>query len=303
MDVVVTGATGYVGSAVAGALLGAGHRVTGLARSEGSAEKLEGRGMEARPGDLGDAESVARAVRGAGAVVHAATTHGPEAEAADRTAVAAILGGLRGTGRTFVYTSGGWVMGDTMGEMADEDSPIDPTPMLAWRPAVEREVLAAAASHDVRTVVVRPALVYGGGGGVVGELVGSARERGAARHVVPPGGENSWTLVHRDDLGDLYARVLERGGTRGDLPGGLLLIAAGGKPVRAREVAEAASRAAGAGGRVEAWPLEEAREELGAYADALALDQRLSGARARRALGWSPSAPSVFEELERGSYA
>jgi len=153
-------------------------------------------------------------------------------------------------------------------------------------------------AKGARSFVVRPALVYGSGGGVIEELVGWAREHGAARFVLPPEGGISWTLVHRDDLGELYARLLGSSS-----PDGGLFVAAEDGPYPVREIASAASRAAGAEGQVEAWPLAEAREELGIYADALALDQRLSGEKARRALGWSPSAPSVFEELEHGSYA
>ena len=81
------------------------------------------------------------------------------------------------------------------------------------------------------------------------------------------------------------------------------MLAAGERPHRVRDIAEAASRAASGEGRVEAWPLEEARKKLGDYADALALDQRLSAAMARNVLGWEPSAPSVFEELDLGLYA
>ncbi len=298
MNVLVTGATGYVGSAVVGALLAAGHEVSGLARSAESAGEISARGASAVTGDITDAGSVESAARGAEAVVHAATTHGPEVETADRTAVGAILKALEGTDRTFVYTSGAWVMGTTPDgvALADEETPIDPTPMLRWRPAVEREVLGAA-SRGIRTLVVRPALVYGGGGGVVAELVGWARNQGVGRFVSPPDGEPSWTLVHRDDLGDLYTRLLSS-----DLAGRTILVAAGDGPHRVRDIAGAASRAAGAGGRVEPWPLHEARRELGDYADALALDQRLSGEKARRAVGWAPSAPTVFEDLESGSY-
>ena len=297
MDVLVTGATGYVGAAIADALLAAGHRVSGLARSEQSARKLEERGITGVRGDITDAGSLRGAAREVEAVVHAATTHGEEAEEADRSAVGAILDVFEGTNRTFVYTSGGWVMGSTPEgvALADEESPIDPTPMLAWRPAVEELVLGA---EGVRSLVVRPALVYGAGGGVVEELVGWARERGAARFVSPPEGGISWTLVHRDDLGDMYVRLLGL-----SLPNGGLIVAAGNGPYRVSEIASAAGRTAGVDGPAELWPLAEAREELGTYADALALDQRLSGKKARSLLGWSPSSPSIFEELERGSYA
>ncbi len=105
MDVLVTGVTGYVGAAIADALLAAGHRVSGLARSEESAEKPEERGITAVRGDVTDAASVGEAARGVEAVAHAATTHGEGAEQADRTAVGAILDASGDTGRMFAYTS------------------------------------------------------------------------------------------------------------------------------------------------------------------------------------------------------
>lgn len=308
LGVFVIGATGYVGSAVADALHGSGHRISGLARSRESADELERRGYTAYPGDMKDSGALYRTIwdSGAGAVVHAATTGDTDAEEADQAAVEGTLEALRGTGGAFVYTSGGWVMGETSGSVgdppSDEESPVEPAPSLSWRPAVERWVLEAAAARGVRTVVVRPALVYGRGGGVVAELVESARERGGARYVVgdAPGSEPLWTLVHTADLGCLYARILARPEA---VPGGTLLIAAGGGPVPVREVAAEASQVQGSGGTPEPWPLSQARAELGAYADSLALSQRLSGARARRLLDWSPSGPTVFEELRSGSYA
>lgn len=297
LRVLVTGATGYVGSAVADALLEAGHDVSGLARSDHSARRMEERGVRAVAGDLKDARSVSEAARDAEAVVHAATTHGDGAEEADAMAAEAAVDAVRRNGGTFVYTSGAWVMGNTPAgvRLADEETPIEPTPMLAWRPDVEGRVIRA---EGARSFVVRPALVCGGGGGVVGEMVGWAREHGVGRYVKPPDLEPSWTLVHREDLGRMYACLIES-----DVPGGTLFLAAGEGPYRVRDIAEAASRAAGAAGRTEPWPLEEARKELGDYADALALDQRLSAEKARAALGWKPTAPSVFEELERGLYA
>ncbi|MBA3471756.1 MAG: NAD(P)H-binding protein, partial [Rubrobacter sp.] len=279
-----------------------GHRVSGLARSDESARKLEERGIRAVRGDITDAGSLREAARGVEAVVHAALMHGEGAEEAERSVVGAVLDVLRGTGRTFVYNSGVWVMGDTPEgvDLADEETRVDPPPMFTWRPAVEDWVLVAAREEAVRTFVVRSGIAYGRfAGGTVGELVDSARERGAARYVVPPEGENnSWALVHLDDLGDFYIRLLE-----GEAPGGTLLLAVSDGPHRVREIAEAASRAGGAGGRVEAWPLDEALEKLGDHAYALALDQRLSSERVRRLLDWTPSAPSVFEELEDGSYS
>lgn len=304
-QVFFTGATGYVGSAVAAVLHNAGYGVCGLARSEGSARKLESRGYTPYRGDIKKPGELAQAIldSGAEAVVHAATTGDSEAETADRNVVEDALGALRGTGRTFIYTSGGWVMGETPGSPddppADEETPVEPAPSLSWRPAVEQRVLGAGPEHGVRALVVRPALVYGGGDGVVAELVQSARERGRARYVVgdSPGHDPLWTLVHTADLGDLYARIL--GSADEDSDSGVV-IGAGEGPLPVAGIAAEAGRLYGEGEKrdsPEPWPLSQAREELGLYADSLALSQRLSGEKAKRLFGWEPAGPTVFEEL------
>lgn len=152
---------------------------------------------------------------------------------------------------------------------------------------VERLVLEAA-RNGVQGIVLRPAMVYGRGGGLVGSWVQSAREHGAAR--VIGDGQNRWTFVHIEDLAALYALALRA-------PTGTLLYASHGPAIRVREVAEAASRAAGMDGRVELVPLEEARKTMGQFADALTLDQQISGERAQRLLGWRPIGRSILEEL------
>jgi nucleoside-diphosphate-sugar epimerase len=122
-------------------------------------------------------------------------------------------------------------------------------------------------------------------------LMQSARQNGCVRFIGT--GENRWTLVHVDDLADLYVRALEKA------PAGTSLIAASDLIVRVREVAEALSQALGIPGQIEALPIEQARQTLGLYADALALDQQVSGAKAMELLGWKPKALSLFEELRR----
>jgi nucleoside-diphosphate-sugar epimerase len=290
MKVLLTGATGYIGSAVAERLLAAGHEVFGLARSEEAARKLEAAGVSPVRGDMKSPESISRAAREADAVIHTAATGDADAPQADEQAVAAILDALEGTNKPFIYTSGVWVLGNTKG-VADEETPLDPTPLVAWRPAIEERVLAAA-ERGIRSIVLRPGMVYGRGGGSVGEMVQSGRQKGTVRFVGT--GENRWSLIHVEDLADLYLKALERA------PAGTLLMVASGPSMTVREIAEAASRAAGAEGRVESWPIEQARERLGAYADAIVLDQQISAAKAMRLLDWKPAAPSVLEELERG---
>jgi nucleoside-diphosphate-sugar epimerase len=109
-------------------------------------------------------------------------------------------------------------------------------------------------------------------------------------------GLNRWPFVHVDDLADLYLLALEKA------PAGSLLLGVSGPSHPVRDVAAAASRGAGAGGRTEAWPLEEARKTLGPYADALVLDQQATGRRAEETLGWKPRRPGVLEDVEQGSY-
>jgi nucleoside-diphosphate-sugar epimerase len=294
MKLFLTGATGYIGSAVVESLLAAGHEVTGLARSAEAARKLEAAGARSWPGDLHDSENISRAARTADGVIHMASTGGPDARQADEQAVAAILDALDGTSKPFIYTSGVWVLGNTNDRVADEETPLDPTPLVAWRPAVEQRVLAAAA-RGVRSIVLRPGMVYGRGGGSVGEMVQAGRRKGTVRFVGT--GENRWSLIHVEDLADLYVKALAAA------PAGTLLMVAAGASMRVREIAEAASRAAGSGVGVESWPIEEARERLGAYADALVLDQQVSAAKAMQLLDWKPKAPSLLEELAQDSAA
>jgi nucleoside-diphosphate-sugar epimerase len=290
MRVFLTGASGYIGGAVADALRSGGHELTGLARSDASAARLTAAGVRPVRGDFSDPSSVAAAARAADAVISLATTYDATVDGA---AVDAILDALAGSHKPFIYTSGIWSHGDTGGAVVDETSPVHPAPLVAWRQAIEDRVRASA-TRGIRGIVIRPAMVYGRAGGIPAEFTESARKKGAARFVGT--GQNRWPLVHVDDLADLYALALERAAP------GTLLLGVHGPSQRVRDLAAAASRGAGAGGRTVAWPLEEARQKLGAYADALALDQQASGRRAEE-LGWRPHRPDALEDLERGSYA
>lgn len=290
MNVFVTGATGYIGSAVADRLRAGGHTVTGLARSDAAEAKLNAAGIRAIRGDFSNPASIGTATRQADAVISTATTYNA---AVDGSAVDAILDVLAGSNKPFIYTSGIWAHGDTGGEVVDETTPPKPIPLVAWRQAVEDRVLDGA-KRGIRSIVVRPAVVYGRGGGVPAGWVQSAKEHGAARYVGT--GENRWPFVHVDDLADLYVLALE------GAPAGTLLLGVTGQSVPVRELAAAASRGAGAGGQTVSWPLDEARKKLGPYAEALVLDQLASGKRAEELLGWRPHRPDVREDIERGSY-
>lgn len=293
MVIFQTGASGYIGGAVAEALQRDGHTVRGLARDDQSAAALESRGIQVVRGGLFDSAVLRQAAQQAQAVVHTASTNGPDMEAADRTAVEAMLQGLDGTNHAFVYTQGAWDYGDTGEAIADESWPAHPLPFLSWRPEVAARVRSAA-ERGVRSIVIRPANVYGEGRGLLTMLTKSARELGAARYV--GSGRNVWNMVHVRDLAQLYAAALARAAA------GEVFNGAGEPACVLHDLADAASRGAGADGRTESWPLDAARLELGPVADAWALNQRLSGEKARDQLGWTPMGPSVLRDLESGSY-
>jgi nucleoside-diphosphate-sugar epimerase len=278
MNVFVTGATGYIGTAVTEKLQAAGHRVAGLARSDASAQRLAKSGVDPVRGGLQDGAAIAQAAARADAVIHLAMEMSMEAPQLDSAALDAILGALRGSGKPFVYTSGIWVMGNTGGNVVDETSPVNPTPMVAWRPSHEERVRQG---KGLKGIVIRPAMVYGRGGGIVGGFASSAREKGVVQVVGT--GENRWPFVHVDRLADLYVLALSATGS--------LYFASWGPSIPVREVAAAAAH----GARVETIPLETARQTMGPLADALTLDQLVSGEKAVRELGWQPHAPSVLE--------
>jgi len=294
MEVFLTGATGYIGSAVTEALQKAGHQVSGIARTAEKVKQLEARGVRASLGDILKPDAVAALARTADGVIHTANTNDASSAQADAGVVRAILNSLEGTGKLFLYTSGVWVLGSTGNYVADENTPVNPTPLVAQRPAIEKEVLGYK-SHSVRTIVIRPAVVYGRGGGMPAMLTQSAREAGAARYVGD--GQSRWAFVNVDDLAQLYVLALEKA------PAGTLYNAAQGPSYHIGEVAEAASIGAGAKGKTQAIPLEEARKTMGVFADALVLDQQVSGEKAKKELGWSPRAPSLLDDLKTGSYA
>lgn len=282
MRIFLTGASGFIGSAVAEHLRAAGHTVLGLARSSTTAEKLAAAGVEAVRGDLRQRDVVSAAAAACDGAIHAAMEFSAEAAALDRAAVEAILAGLGASGKLFIYTSGIWVLGPTGDTPADESTPLRPTPLVAWRPAHEWMVLDAP---GVRGVVLRPGRVFGRGRGVQADFRRQALTNGVVRMVGD--GENRWPFVHVDDLADLYVLALAA-------PAGSVYHAGAGPSVRVKELAAKAA----AGAPVEATPIEQARAAMGLMADAAALDQLISSEKAARELGWKPVRASVLESLE-----
>jgi nucleoside-diphosphate-sugar epimerase len=281
MRVFITGATGYIGQAAAAALARAGHQVSGLVRSESKASQLEA--LEVTPvfGSMADPESFRRVAEASEALVHCAAEMSASHWALDRRTVDALLSAARSAGRPrlVVYTSGVWLYGDTSGSLVDETSPLKPPAMVAQRVEIEEEVLAAN-GNVLRTVVLRPGCVYGGRGGLTASWFDSAVREGAARIVGD--GSFRWAMVHLEDLAEAYLRAVE-------WPlGGEVFNVTDRSRFTVRECAEAASRAAGAEGRVVVTPADEARQAMGGLAECLMLGQHVDSRKAVRMLRWQP---------------
>jgi nucleoside-diphosphate-sugar epimerase len=275
-----TGASGYLGSAAAEALLRGGHAVTGLARSDASAAAIEGIGAAVCRGDLADFAGWIDIAAAHDAVVHVALA----GAAADQALIPVLLAKLKG--KVFLYTSGVWVMGNTGDRLAGEAWPVKPPPISAWRKSIETQILDARA-EGVRTIVLRPATVYGRVGGVVGKLIAQAKTTGVVKH--PGDGKNRKSYVHIDDVADLYALAIERS------PAGELYLAADGPALTTSAVLDAI--AARFSARVEYIPADIAREQMGPVAEAYMLDQKIGSTKAGRMLGWRPSRPGVLDMI------
>ena len=288
MKVFLTGGSGYIGRSTIQALLRHGIEVTALARSERSARTVAELGATPVAGALTDT-GVLREVAGrADGVIHLGVDYSEGTAEVDRAAAEAMQDGAGS--HPYVHTGGVWVYGDTDG-VVDEDAPLSPPRITAWRLDNEKRVLARATTGE-HPVVVMPGLVYGRSGGLAQSFF---VEPGRAAGAVPCIGDGSahWALVHVDDIAELYVLAL-------NAPAGSVYAGVGGQNLPLAEITLALSHAAGCPGRIHSLSLDEALQQMGPIAEAFALDQRLTGARARRELGWAPTRLDALAELARG---
>jgi nucleoside-diphosphate-sugar epimerase len=298
MRIFLTGGAGYLGSAVLDALVRGGHHVDALVRNSERAAFVRARGGHPFVGDLAEASTYSHVAAGADGAIHAALEYSPRGPRVDAVAIETLLASLAGRQRFFIYTSGVWVLGPCPTPV-DESAPVNPVAQSAWRAPHEHRVLEAAGT-GLRTIVVRPGLVYGGSRGIVGDLLRDAAN-GLVR--VVGSGENHWPLVYERDLGELYLRLATNPHASG------VYHANDEGDERVNDLVNAIAEHMAIRPSVRRVPLTEARNKMGAYAEALALDQIVRSPRAR-ALGWNPSLHSVsrnaarlFEEWRRGREA
>jgi nucleoside-diphosphate-sugar epimerase len=293
MRIFLTGATGYVGSAVLDALRRGGHTVTALVRDPEKAERMRLNGVHPIVGDLSMPKYYVAAVEACESIIHTAfepMRRGPEF---DRQAIDSLLGAAvrhsaKGQPVSFVYTSGMWILGNTTGA-ASEDAPVRPTALVGWLPDHEKLVLDAGRGRMLRTAIVRPGIVYGGARGIIGDMLKNAAN-GLLR--VVGDGRNRWACVYDRDLADLYVRVATLPEASG------IYHANDEADERVSDIVEAVARYAKVQPEVRHVPMDEARAKMGPYAEALALNQIVRSPRAR-ALGWTPSLHSVAGNVPR----
>ena len=296
MRVFVTGATGFIGSAVVRELLGHGHEVVGLARSEKSAAALEAAGAAVRRGTLEDTGGLREAAGHADGVIHAGYIHdfsppaNPAAAAAvDGAAIAAFGEALAGTGKPLVIAAG---LPTVPGVTVTEN---DANPENPHYPRVSERAAIAFAERGVRVSVVRqPPSVHGAGDPhFVTAFIGVARATGLSAYVGD--GANRWSAVHRLDAARLYRLALEQA------PAGTLLNAVGDEGVPFREIAEVIGRHLDV--PVKPVTADAAAGHFpGAFALFAQFDAPASSALTRQRFGWRPTQPGLIADLDQGHY-
>lgn len=295
MRVFVTGPTGWIGSVVVQELLGAGHQVTGLARSDKSAAAVTAAGAEVVRGSLEDIDGLRAAAAAADGVIHTGYIHDfsptgdPAAAAAtDGRAIAAFGDALAGTGKPLVVASA-LPQGPAGGVSTEEVLLVDPV-----HPRVSEPAALAVAERGVRASVVRlPPSVHGEGDyWFIPIFIGLARQTGVSAYVGD--GANVWPAVHRVDAARLFCIALE------DAPTGTLLNAVADEGVPFREIAEVIGRHL----KVPAKSVtaEEAADQFGTLAGFAAIDNPASSAVTRERFGWRPTEPGLIADLEQGHY-
>jgi len=291
MRVFVTGASGWIGSAVVPELISAGHQVLGLARSSDSAAAITATGAEALRGDLDDLDALRAGAVGSDGVIHLAFIHDftdfEASVSADRRAIETMGAALQGSGKPLVIASGTPALPGRVATEHDEPAPGSP---VAGRAANARAVLGMAARGVRSSVLGLPRTVHGDGDrhGFIARLVALARDKGVSGYVGD--GSSRWPAVHILDAAHLFRLAVEQA------PAGSRLHAVGDEGVPIRDIAEVIGR------HLNLPTASAPAEDFGFLGQILAIDQPASAVLTRELLGWRPVEPGLIEDLDKGHY-
>ncbi len=294
MRIFVTGATGFIGSAIVKELIAAGHQVVGLARSEAGAKALTATGAQVQRGDLDDLEGLRTGAAQSDGVIHTAFNHDwskfAENCEMDKRAIEALGSALQGSDRPLLVTGGLAVL--AQGRPATEDDP--PVPVSASYPRASEATAAAMEALGVNASVVRLPQVHNTvKQGLVTYLINVARQKGVSAYLGH--GYNRWPAVHVLDAARLYRLALEK------REAGARYHAVAEEGVPLRDIAEVIGR--GLQVPVVAMPAEEAAAHFGFLGRFVGLDLQASSAQTQQRLGWHPTSPGLIADLEKMQYS
>jgi nucleoside-diphosphate-sugar epimerase len=291
MKVFVTGASGWIGSAVVPELIGAGHQVLGLARSDSSAAAVAAAGAQVLRGDLDDLDTLRAGAAGSDGVIHLAFIHDftrfDESVSVDARAIETMGAALEGSGKPLVIASGTAALPGRVATERDESTPDSP---VAGRLANARTALAMSARGVRSSVVGLPRTVHGDGDhhGFIARLVGFAREKGVSGYVGD--GSNRWPAVHVLDAAHLFRLAAEQA------PAGSVLHAVGDEGVPIRDIADVIGR------HLNLPTASVPAADFGFLGGILSIDQPASSALTSELLGWRPVQPGLIEDMDKGHY-